>query len=69
MVVMSDGELDKASYRRFNIAGPFADDFAAMYQVLSRRLRRGKNGDVGWAFPDLIVVDGVRANFHLRMRR
>jgi excinuclease ABC subunit C len=53
---MTDGELDKARYRRFKVKGLTAqDDFASMHEVLGRRIARGlKEQDL----PDLIVVDG-----------
>ncbi len=55
-VAMTDGELDRARYRRFRIKSVQAqDDFASMYEVVSRRLRRGREaGDL----PDLLVIDG-----------
>ncbi len=61
MVVFRDAEPDRASYRTFRIRGTGAaedqnDDFASMYEVLSRRLARADED--GWALPDLIVVDG-----------
>jgi excinuclease ABC subunit C len=47
---------DKRFYRRYRIKHQTQqDDFAAMYEVLSRRLSRGeREGDL----PDLIVIDG-----------
>ncbi|MBX5480970.1 MAG: excinuclease ABC subunit UvrC [Myxococcaceae bacterium] len=55
-VAVTDGETDKARYRRFKIKSVQAqDDFASMYEVISRRLRRGiAEGDL----PDLLVIDG-----------
>ncbi|HZJ55687.1 MAG TPA: excinuclease ABC subunit UvrC [Myxococcaceae bacterium] len=55
-VAMTDGELDRSRYRRFRIKSVQAqDDFASMYEVVSRRLRRGQEaGDL----PDLLVIDG-----------
>jgi excinuclease ABC subunit C len=57
MVVMRDAEPDNSSYRHFRIRGK-SDDFAALYEVLARRLRRARQGDEGWELPDLIVIDG-----------
>jgi excinuclease ABC subunit C len=51
-VAVTDGEMDKARYRRFKVktvAGN--DDFASLYEVISRRARRGD-------LPDLLVIDG-----------
>lgn len=55
-VASVDGEADRSAYRKFHlktVAGN--DDFKSMYEVLSRRLKRGlAQNDL----PDLIVVDG-----------
>jgi excinuclease ABC subunit C len=56
MAVLTDGEPDKAAYRHFRIrtvAG--ADDFASLYEVLKRRLKRGMEEDL---LPDFILIDG-----------
>ena len=57
-VSFSDGEPDKARYRRYRLKSVLRnDDFAALEEVLRRRLRRGlSEGDL----PDLIVIDGGR---------
>src|SRR5512140_570757 len=40
-VSMKDGEPDKANYRRYKVKGVAGqDDFAMLYEVISRRLRR-----------------------------
>jgi excinuclease ABC subunit C len=56
LVAMTDGEIDKSRYRRFKIKSVNAqDDFASMYEVLLRRLRRAiRENDL----PDLVVIDG-----------
>ncbi|MHB8873719.1 MAG: excinuclease ABC subunit UvrC [Myxococcaceae bacterium] len=54
-VAVTAGEPDKSRYRRFKVRNPGNDDFAAMHEVLLRRLKRGAaEGDL----PDLIVIDG-----------
>ncbi len=58
MVVFRDGEPESASYRRFRIKTVTNDDFASMYEVLSRRFRRARDGVPGWEAPDLLIVDG-----------
>jgi len=59
LVTFVDGFPLKDGYRRFvvrTVAG--ADDFAMLYEVLSRRLSR-RDQD-GWGLPDLLLVDGGR---------
>jgi hypothetical protein len=34
------------------------DDFASIYEVLSRRFKRARDGSAGWELPDLVVIDG-----------
>jgi excinuclease ABC subunit C len=55
-VASVDTELDPARYRRYRLrAVNRNDDFAAMYEILQRRFRRGlTEGDL----PDLVVIDG-----------
>lgn len=61
MVTFVDGLPAKQLYRRFKIRSSTNDDFASMYEVLSRRFKRSR-GDLApddpWAQPDLLVVDG-----------
>ncbi len=55
-VAVTDGETDKSRYRHFRIKSlEGQDDFASMYEVISRRLRRGAKED---DLPDLLVIDG-----------
>lgn len=60
MVVFTDGKPNKKQYRRFKIKTfEGANDFAAMNEVLTRRLLRGLKQDAGFAdMPDLIIIDG-----------
>jgi excinuclease ABC subunit C len=67
MVVFIDGEPARAEYRTFKVKSAANDDFASMYEVLSRRLRRARAALEGttadevsdsWVEPDLLVVDG-----------
>ena len=55
-VAAQDGEPDRARYRRYHVRTVGQnDDFKSLYEVVSRRLARGrKEGDL----PDLLVVDG-----------
>src|SRR5206468_6186689 len=62
-VVFSDGEPDKSGYRLFKVRGDAAgDDFASMFQVLTRRLRRGIEEQ---NLPDLLVVDGGKGQLNV----
>jgi excinuclease ABC subunit C len=69
MVVFLDGEPAKSEYRTFKVKSATNDDFASMYEVLSRRFRRSKTAEpkageppgakkTGWVTPDLLVIDG-----------
>src|SRR3954470_24908812 len=62
-VVFTDGEPDKSGYRLFKVRGDAAgDDFAAMYQVLTRRLKRGI---IEKTLPDLLVIDGGKGQLNV----
>ncbi|MBM4378484.1 MAG: excinuclease ABC subunit UvrC [Deltaproteobacteria bacterium] len=51
-VAVTDGEMDKARYRRFKVKTVGGnDDFASLYEIISRRAKRGD-------LPDLLVIDG-----------
>ncbi len=61
LVCLRDGMPYKPRYRGFHVrTEATGNDYRAMYEVLSRRFRRALNGDEGWEFPDLFVVDGGR---------
>lgn len=50
------GIADRGGYRRFKVRGVEGqDDFAAMYEVVGRSLRRGVGEE---DLPDLVVIDG-----------
>ena len=64
-VVFVNGQPEKALYRTYKIRqAESPDDFACMYEVLSRRFRRAKESSQQegqtdpWKLPDLLVVDG-----------
>jgi excinuclease ABC subunit C len=78
VVRLRDGAPDKARYKAYRVrsAAP-GDDYAAMFEVLSRRFARGR--DPGreaqhgehrgehWELPDLFVVDGGRGQLAVAM--
>ncbi len=56
MAVLLDGEPAHAEYRQFKIRTVTgADDFASLYEVLQRRLSRGRDDGL---LPDFILIDG-----------
>jgi excinuclease ABC subunit C len=58
MVTFVDGVPARGLYRKFKLRTVDNNDFAAMYEVLTRRFRRAVNDDPAWAHPDLLVIDG-----------
>jgi excinuclease ABC subunit C len=56
VVFGEEGPL-KSDYRRFNISGiQPGDDYAAMYQALTRRYKRVRDGEI--SAPDVLLIDG-----------
>ncbi len=64
-VCFVDGRPDKSRYRRYRIRQVEGqDDFAMLYEVLTRRLRKGKTaGDL----PDLLVIDGGKGQLNVAL--
>jgi excinuclease ABC subunit C len=59
MVTFLDGVPARSLYRKFKVRTVDNNDFAAMYEVLTRRFKRaGEGTDPAWALPDLLVIDG-----------
>ena len=56
MVVLENGEPAKNEYRKFIIKESKQNDIAALKEILERRLAHEE-----WAFPQIIVVDGGKA--------
>jgi excinuclease ABC subunit C len=80
MVVLEDGLPNKREYRRFKVHVPGNDDYAAMEEVLTRRLeayiverdrpaneRREKPGKFAYP-PQLLVVDGGKGQLSVAKR-
>ncbi|HEV2369941.1 MAG TPA: hypothetical protein VGR90_08685, partial [Acidimicrobiales bacterium] len=77
MVVFEDGLPKKSDYRRFRVRGvPGNDDYAAMEEVLTRRLtallaERDEPFERGRKFaypPQLLLVDGGRGQLNVAIR-
>lgn len=65
MVTFVDGEKDKSRMRYFKIQNIHkSDDYAALHQVLSRRLIRAKEED---DLPDLIMIDGGKGQLNIAL--
>ena len=76
MVVMEDGLPRKSEYRRFQIRGVDGqDDFAAMHEVITRRMRRLLEEETRpvderkFAYPpNLVVIDGGKGQLSAATR-
>jgi excinuclease ABC subunit C len=56
MAVMIDGEAARNEYRSYRIRTvEGADDFSSLYEILKRRLARGRDEEL---LPDFILIDG-----------
>jgi excinuclease ABC subunit C len=67
MVVFIDGVAERSLYRTFKVKEVGNDDFASMYEVLTRRFRHAVNEidpEAPWAAPDLLVIDGGKGQLN-----
>jgi excinuclease ABC subunit C len=66
MVAFTDGEMDKRRYRKYKLRPATGfDDYAAMRQVLHRRLQRGEREE---DLPDLLIVDGGKGHLNVAIQ-
>ncbi len=56
MVVFTNGVPEKAAYRKFKMRTPGNDDFAHIFEALSRRF--SQTNVKKWGLPNLILIDG-----------
>lgn len=57
MVVLTNGEIDKSQYRKFKIHISGKPNDVGMHKEMMRRRFKHKE----WLYPDLIIIDGGRA--------
>lgn len=63
MIVAEEGKLKKSDYRSFKISTGSQDDYGAMREALSRRLKHLSDPDGSFSeAPDLILLDGGDAH-------
>lgn len=68
VVALADGVPDRKRYRTYHVKSVRGgDDYGAMYEVLSRRLKRGRDEQSGWELPDLLVVDGGKGQLNVAL--
>lgn len=66
MVVFTNGVSDKAEYRKFKTKKDHNNDFANMYETLSRRLSEKNVKD--WGKPSLVLIDGGKGQLDAAIR-
>lgn len=66
LVAYTDGEKDKKRYRKYKIRTVSTpDDYATMYEVLTRHFKRAKEEN---DLPDLLLVDGGKGHLNVALR-
>jgi len=66
IVVLENGVPAPKHYRTYRLRSNTAgDDYAAMYEVLSRRIRR--RAEEGWTLPDLLILDGGKGQLGIAL--
>jgi excinuclease ABC subunit C len=66
MVVFTNGVSDKAEYRKFKTKKDHNNDFANMYETLSRRL--SEKNVKAWGKPSLVLIDGGKGQLEAAIR-
>lgn len=66
MVAFTDGAPDKQRYRKYKLRTVRSpDDYSAMYEVLVRRYKRGKEEQ---DLPELLIVDGGKGHLNVALK-
>ena len=65
IVCFFEGEPEKSRYRHYHIKGEGKDDYAMLYEVVYRRLKRGLEEN---NLPDLILIDGGKGHLETALR-
>ncbi len=65
LVCFFEGEPEKSRYRHYHIKSEAKDDYAMLYEVLYRRLKRGLEEN---NLPDLILIDGGKGHLETALR-
>ncbi len=65
VVCFFEGEPEKSRYRHYHIKGKAKDDYAMLYEVLYRRLKRGLEEN---NLPDLFLIDGGKGHLETALK-
>lgn len=66
LVVFTNGVKDKNRYRKYKVKTVTSpDDYATMYEVLSRRYKRAKEEN---DLPDLVIIDGGKGHLNIALK-
>jgi excinuclease ABC subunit C len=66
MVVFSNGVSDRANYRKFKTRIEQNDDYASIFETLSRRT--SEKNMKSWGIPDLIIIDGGKGQLDAALK-
>lgn len=66
LVAFTDGLKDTKHYRKYKIRSvKTPDDYATMYEVLTRRYKKAKEENL---LPDLVIVDGGKGHLNIALK-
>ena len=65
IVCFFEGEPEKSRYRHYHVKTEAKDDYAMLYEVIYRRLKRGLEEN---NLPDLILIDGGKGHLETALR-